>query len=121
MTDLNFNFFYCKCDLFIGVVIDISEEVGEYGANINLEKRHLEEWAQHIGKIPKNSVLLVRFGWSKYWPNKKTYFGVDSTGTFHFPGKFLPHNFTRFLRFVLTNFYQFYYKVTFSANTKYLT
>lgn len=70
----------------LGFVIDISKEVDMYGANINLERRHLEEWVRHIGRIPKNSVLLVKFGWSKYWPNKPTYFGVDSVGNFHFPG-----------------------------------
>ena len=51
----------------------------------------LQEWEEKHGVIPDNVILLVFFGWGKYWPNKKTYLGTDlkNTSLLHFPGTLL--------------------------------
>lgn len=51
----------------------------------------LKEWEEKHGVIPDNVILLVFFGWGKYWPNKKTYLGTDlkNTSLLHFPGTLL--------------------------------
>lgn len=47
---------------------------------------HLEEWEEDNGSMPQNSVLLVKFGWSKYYSNKTEYLGIDSQDNLNFPG-----------------------------------
>ncbi|CAL8123811.1 unnamed protein product [Orchesella dallaii] len=55
-----------------------------------LEIKHIMEHEAKYGQIPFNSVVLVRTGWARYWPNKQRYLGWNnSTGhspTMHFPG-----------------------------------
>ena len=44
--------------------------------------------ARH-GKIPKGSIVLLRTGWSRRWPDRKAYLGDDKKGdasNLHFPG-----------------------------------
>ncbi|RZC41747.1 uncharacterized protein BDFB_011704 [Asbolus verrucosus] len=48
--------------------------------------QHLEDWVRANGQFEDNTVLLVKFGRSQYWPDKKKYVGVDSEGNWDFPG-----------------------------------
>jgi kynurenine formamidase len=43
---------------------------------------------QH-GRIPKNTIVLLRTGWSRHWPDRKAYMGDDTPGDaskLRFPG-----------------------------------
>jgi kynurenine formamidase len=45
-------------------------------------------WEKKRGKIPANSIVLLRTGWGKFWPDKKKYLGDDrpgETSNLHFP------------------------------------
>jgi kynurenine formamidase len=57
------------------VVVDISTEVGD-DPNVHLTADHLKSWEQVHGKIPDNSLLLIRTGWSRFWPDPLTYSGT---------------------------------------------
>lgn len=68
-----------------GYVIDISskcEKVSEY----MLSEDDLKLWLKETGKIEDGAILLVRTGWSRHWPNREEYFGIDSENKMHFPG-----------------------------------
>lgn len=46
-------------------------------------------WEQQHGRIEPASIVLVRTGWDKYWPDTKKYLGSDVPGdisNLHFPG-----------------------------------
>lgn len=46
-------------------------------------------WEKQHGRIPDGSIVLVRTGWGKFWPDKKSYLGSDKPGdasNLHFPG-----------------------------------
>src|SRR5205085_7069923 len=45
-------------------------------------------WEKQHGRLPDGSILLVRTGWGKFWPDKKRYMGTDKPGdvaNLHFP------------------------------------
>ncbi len=49
----------------------------------------LTAWEKQYGQIPQRVILLVRTGWSRFWPDKKRYLGTDKAGdtaNLHFPG-----------------------------------
>lgn len=72
-----------------GVVVDLRGDVEKDGSKVQLLPKHLDRWVETNGPLPNNSVVLVRFGWSQYWPDKKKYFGVNETDNtaLNFPGK----------------------------------
>ncbi len=72
--------------LFAPVVkIDISDKT-KNNVDYELTPSDIEEWEGEQGRIPFGSVVLVRTGWEQYWDDPAEYRGVDSEGTFHFPG-----------------------------------
>lgn len=73
--------------LFTGVVIDLTKSVELNGSCAVLRAEDLEKWEEENGHFPKNCVLLVRFGWSKYYDNKTAYMGVDQNDQLNFPGR----------------------------------
>jgi kynurenine formamidase len=49
----------------------------------------LDAWEKAHGPIPAGSIVLVRTGWGRSWPDKKAYLGSDAPGDvehLHFPG-----------------------------------
>ncbi|CAN8027032.1 unnamed protein product, partial [Ixodes persulcatus] len=50
-----------------------------------LSVEDLRGWEKRHGRLPQGCLLLVRTGWSKLWPNRTAYLGIDSNGTRHFP------------------------------------
>lgn len=48
----------------------------------------IKQWEEVNGEIPEESVVIIRTGWSKFWPNKLDYFGTESNDPLlaHFPG-----------------------------------
>lgn len=70
-----------------GVLCDMTNKIKAEGSNFLLNGTHLDQW-KNDNKIEfsKNTVVLIKFGWSQFWPNRAKYYGIDSNGTFHFPG-----------------------------------
>ena len=67
------------------VVIDIQKAVLK---NVDYEMtiHDLYAWEEENGKITEGSVLLVRTGFSKKWPDRSRYFGGTVKTSLHFPG-----------------------------------
>jgi kynurenine formamidase len=50
-----------------------------------------ENWEIENGKIPRNSIVILKTGFGEYWPDRKKYMGTDERGLeavakLHFPG-----------------------------------
>lgn len=75
--------------IITGVVIDLQNKTSAYGINTTLDIQDLENWQKAHGDFEEGSVLLVKFGWSKYWYNRSLYLGEDNEGILHFPGELL--------------------------------
>lgn len=77
---------------FIGnaIVIDASEactENRDYLFGIS----DFERWEKENGKIPDGSIVLLKSGFGKYWPDREKYMGTAERGAeavakLHFPG-----------------------------------
>lgn len=72
------------------VVIDVTAAC-EKDRDYLLSADDVTAWEKTHGRIPEGSIVLVRTGWGKYWPDKKQYLGTDEHGTaaiakLHFPG-----------------------------------
>ena len=76
-------------DRFVGpaFVIDISAQCVS-NPDYTLSVQDIMAWEKKHGKIPTNSIVLLRTGWGKFWPDKKKYLGDDrpgETSNLHFP------------------------------------
>jgi kynurenine formamidase len=70
------------------VVIDVTAQAVK-NPDYTLKTADIQEWEKKNGKIPHGSIVLLRTGWSKFWPDKKKYLGNDKPGdasNLHFPG-----------------------------------
>jgi kynurenine formamidase len=70
------------------VVIDISQAASK-SADYELSPDDIAAWERRHGRIPDGAIVLVRTGWSKFWPDRKRYLGSDKPGdasNLHFPG-----------------------------------
>ena len=69
-------------------VIDISAKC-ENDPDYLLSVADIEAGESTNGKIEPGMIVLVRAGWGRFWPDKKTYLGTDVPKDFanlHFPG-----------------------------------
>lgn len=69
------------------VVIDVSKAATE-DADYRLSPADVRAWEKKHGTIPGGSIVLLRTGWSRRWPDRKRYFGDDAPGdasNLHFP------------------------------------
>lgn len=69
-------------------VVDISAAC-QRNADYRLTVQDLAAFEKAHGRIPAGSVLLVRTGWGRFWPDKRKYLGSDKQGdvaNLHFPG-----------------------------------
>ncbi len=70
------------------VVIDISKACDK-DPDYRLTVDDVTGWEKSNGMIPVDSIVLIRTGWGKFWPDKKKYLGTDVEGdveNLHFPG-----------------------------------
>ena len=70
-----------------GVVIDVSVEAAQ-NADYRLTTADVQRWEQEHGEIPVGSIVVLRTGWSRRWPNATDYLGDDTPGdatNLHFP------------------------------------
>jgi kynurenine formamidase len=73
-----------------GVVIDVSKKCS-YDRDYRVMIEDFADWETENGKIPFNSIVLLKTGYGKYWPDRIQYMGTDERGTeavskLHFPG-----------------------------------
>lgn len=73
-----------------GVVVNISAQCRE-NADYQLRIEDIVGHEKRFGRIPDGSIVLVRTGFSEYWPDKKRYIGTEEQGEkglneMHFPG-----------------------------------
>lgn len=70
-----------------GVVIDISDRTAG-DPDYRLTPQDVAEFENRHGEIAPGSIVLLRTGWSRFWPDAKRYLGDDTPGDasrLHFP------------------------------------
>ena len=73
-----------------GVVVDVSSVcTADRDHRVNVED--LRRWEAQNGEIPKESIVLLRTGFGRYWPEPEAYLGTAERGSeavakLHFPG-----------------------------------
>ena len=79
-------------DRLIGpaVVLDVSAQCAK-NSDYQVSTRDFQDWEKKHGKIEDGSIVLLRTGFYKHWPDRKKYMGTDERGPqavakLHFPG-----------------------------------
>jgi kynurenine formamidase len=72
------------------VTIDLAERVGN-NADYLISRADLRRWERDNGRIPRRTIVLLRTGWERFWPNAERYIGTAERGEqavpqLHFPG-----------------------------------
>lgn len=70
------------------VVVDVTAACAK-NSDYRATAADLMAWEKQHGAIPARSIVLIRTGWSRFWPDKKRYLGTDKAGdvaNLHFPG-----------------------------------
>jgi kynurenine formamidase len=70
------------------LVIDMARQA-EVNSDYALQVSDVHAWEKSHGRIPRDSIILIRSGWGKRWGDRKRYFGTDEAGNvknLHFPG-----------------------------------
>jgi kynurenine formamidase len=72
------------------VVIDVSEKA-QADRDYQISADDFMAWESQHGQIPSNSIVLLRTGYGKFWPDRLKYLGTDKIGPeavaeLHFPG-----------------------------------
>jgi kynurenine formamidase len=73
-----------------GIVVDVSEEC-DADRDYRVVIDDFIDWEKQNGIIPFNSMVLLKTGFGKYWPDRIKYMGTNERGTeavakLHFPG-----------------------------------
>ncbi|KAH9416512.1 hypothetical protein DERP_009874 [Dermatophagoides pteronyssinus] len=73
--------------IHFGAIVDVVDNAS-HQLDYLVTVRDLNEWEKINGKILEDSVIIIRTGWSKKWPNKLEYFGTETNDPkqAHFPG-----------------------------------
>jgi kynurenine formamidase len=69
------------------VVIDVTAKSAA-DPDYRLTAEDVRQWESRNGPIGRGSIVLLRTGWGKRWPDRKAYFGDDrpgATDALHFP------------------------------------
>ncbi len=72
------------------VVVDVVARA-DANPDYRVDASALVEWERNNGRIPDSTIVLIRTGWSRRWPDKARYLGTTKTGPagvaeLHFPG-----------------------------------
>jgi kynurenine formamidase len=72
------------------VVIDVSKNALAY-PDYEISIQDFTSWESKYGEIPAGSIVLLKTGYGKYWPDRTKYMGTDMLGEeavkhLHFPG-----------------------------------
>ena len=73
-----------------GIVVDITEKCAA-DRDYRVTVEDIQSWEQKHGKVPDGSIVLLRTGFGKYWPDRVQYMGTAERGDsavkkLHFPG-----------------------------------
>ena len=73
-----------------GVLIDVTRQCAT-NADYLVSISDIQNWEKRYGRIPAGSIVLLRTGFGKYYPDRKKYLGTDERGAaavpkLHFPG-----------------------------------
>jgi kynurenine formamidase len=73
-----------------GVLIDVTQQCAA-NADYLVGISDIQNWEKRYGRIPAGSIVLLRTGFGKYYPDRKKYLGTDERGAaavpkLHFPG-----------------------------------
>lgn len=69
------------------IVIDVAEAAAR-NPDYQLSLSDVLSFEEAHGRIPDGAIILLRTGWSRYWPDRKAYLGDDTPGDasrLHFP------------------------------------
>jgi kynurenine formamidase len=72
------------------VVVDVSERALD-DRDYLVSRADLRAWERANGRIPRRTIVLLRTGWSRHWPDAERYLGTAERGeqavpNLHFPG-----------------------------------
>jgi kynurenine formamidase len=72
------------------IVIDVSEKA-QADRDYQISANDFTAWEAQHGPIPEESIVLLRTGYGKFWPERLKYLGTDKSGAaavaeLHFPG-----------------------------------
>jgi kynurenine formamidase len=72
------------------ILVDVSERCAE-DPDHRVSVSDFETWEKQHGRIPDASIVLIRTGFGRFWPDRKAYLGTDERGApavakLHFPG-----------------------------------
>ncbi len=72
------------------VVVDVADRCQDQ-PDYQVSVQDFARWEAQHGRIPENSILLVRTGYARYWPDAARYLGAAERGPgavpkLHFPG-----------------------------------
>jgi kynurenine formamidase len=72
------------------VTVDLAQRVGD-NADYLISRADLRRWERRNGRIPQRTIVLLRTGWERFWPNAEQYLGTAERGEqavpqLHFPG-----------------------------------
>ena len=73
-----------------GVVVDVTRQCSE-NRDYLITAGDFRNWEKRNGKIPAGTIVLLRTGFGKFYPDRKRYLGTDERGAaavanLHFPG-----------------------------------
>jgi len=73
-----------------GVVVDVTRQCSE-NRDYLITAGDFRNWEKRNGKIPAGTIVLLRPGFGKFYPDRKRYLGTDERGAaavanLHFPG-----------------------------------
>lgn len=73
-----------------GIVVDVASRCAN-DPDYLVSVADLEAWEKANGKIPAGSIVLLKTGYGKFYPDRKKYLGTDERGAeavakLHFPG-----------------------------------
>jgi len=72
------------------IVVDVTRECAT-NPDYQVTSENFQNWEQQNGRIPAGTIVLLRTGFGKYYPDRKSYMGTDERGAaavakLHFPG-----------------------------------
>ena len=72
------------------VVIDVTDSSESY-VDYQVQIQDFLNWEEKNGELPRGSIILLRTGFSQFWPDKQRYMGTGKLGEsalpfLHFPG-----------------------------------
>lgn len=72
------------------IVVDVSAAAAT-NRDYQVSVADFETWEKEHGRIPDKSIVLLRTGYGRFWPNREQYlgtseFGAEAVAKLHFPG-----------------------------------